>query len=86
MAKIINATAEGYSSAISGGGRVTLSNSTEHTGVKGFVVGGTGGTINLTFADGSEVDGIPVLAGVWYQARVTMFRTGGSVTDVWLLR
>ena len=52
---------------------------------RGFVVGGSGGTLNLSFVDGSVANNVPCLAGVWYRARITHVRTGGTVTDVWIL-
>ena len=83
---IVNANPKGYATAVSGIERVTLSNTTNYEDVKGFLVGGSGGTLNLTFADGSSEDGIPCLAGVWYMARIRQFRTGGTATDVWALK
>lgn len=48
---------------------------------RGLIIG-VGGTINVTFPDGTEANGMPVLEG-FFPFFVKKVRAGGTASDIW---
>lgn len=44
----------------------------------------TGGTLNITDAEGNDVDGYPIEAGAWDPIRPSKIRTGGTANGVFI--
>lgn len=51
-------------------------------GVSRGLIIGTAGTINVTFPDDSEADGMPVQEG-FFPFNVRKVRTGGTADNIW---
>ena len=64
---------------------VSASNSETYANVRGIMISGSGGTLNLTWESGQETDGVFLQPGIPYPFVVTQIRTGGSYTGAVLL-
>ena len=59
---------------------VGKSNTAEYEDVRGIMIGGSAGTVNLTMQDDVDVNGVFLQPGIPYPFAIKRVRTGGTST------